>query len=319
MRAVPAPLFAPLRASSPHRLASAVRGALLCAAFAGGLPAMAWAADAASITSSRAYAIPAGPLGDALNSFAREAGITLSATPEQTRDLQSAGLNGTYSVEQGLARLLADTPLQAESQGNGTYILRTVTTPGDALAMPATNVFALGNALGSEDGYLATHSQIATKTSKALLETSQSVSVITREQIDDTASHTVQQAMRYTPGIFTGQVGASNRYDYVVMRGFADNSVDNIYLDGLKSMGDSGTFSSMQVDPYFLERIDVLKGPSSVLYGRSLPGGLVALTSKKPLYEDTTSSPARSAIWASASWASTSAARWMKRNASPTA
>ncbi|MCF3999438.1 TonB-dependent receptor plug domain-containing protein, partial [Pseudomonas aeruginosa] len=71
----------------------------------------------------------------------------------------------------------------------------------------------------------------------------------------------------------------------VVMRGFADNSVDNIYLDGLKAMGDSGTFSSMQVDPYFLERIDVLKGPSSVLYGRSLPGGLVALTSKKPLYE----------------------------------
>ncbi|MFU1921489.1 TonB-dependent siderophore receptor, partial [Klebsiella pneumoniae] len=127
---------------------------------------------------------------------------------------------------------------------------------------------------------------IATKTSKPLLETSQTVSVITREQIDDTASKTVQQAMRYTPGIFTGQVGASNRYDYVVMRGFADNSVDNIYLDGLKAMGDSGTFSSMQVDPYFLERIDVLKGPSSVLYGRSLPGGLVALTSKKPLYED---------------------------------
>ncbi|MCH1224763.1 TonB-dependent receptor plug domain-containing protein, partial [Pseudomonas aeruginosa] len=55
---------------------------------------------------------------------------------------------------------------------------------------------------------------------------------------------------------------------------------------GLKAMGDSGTFSSMQVDPYFLERIVVLKGPSSVLYGRSLPGGLVALASKKPLYED---------------------------------
>lgn len=154
------------------------------------------------------------------------------------------------------------------------------------LNMQAVEVFALGNNLGSTDGYLATHSQIATKTSKPLLETSQTVSVITREQIDDTASKTVQQAMRYTPGIFTGQVGASNRYDYVVMRGFADNSVDNIYLDGLKAMGDSGTFSSMQVDPYFLERIDVLKGPSSVLYGRSLPGGLVALTSKKPLYED---------------------------------
>jgi len=47
----------------------------------------------------------------------------------------------------------------------------------------------------------------------------------------------------------------------------------------------SGTYSSMQVDPYFLEWVDILKGPSSVLYGRSSPGGLVALTSKKPLYE----------------------------------
>lgn len=284
MRAVNAPTSSTAlpRAS---RLTHAVRGALLCASLGASLPLIAFAADNAAITSSRAYAIPAGPLGEVLNAFAREAGITLSATPEQTRGLNSAGLNGTYSVDQGLSRLLADTPLEAADQGDGNYVLRPA-APTDVLAMPSSDVFALGNALGEEDGYLATHSQIATKTSKSLLETSQSVSVITREQIDDTASRTVQQAMRYTPGIFTGQVGASNRYDYVVMRGFADNSVDNIYLDGLKAMGDSGTFSSMQVDPYFLERIDVLKGPSSVLYGRSLPGGLVALTSKKPLYED---------------------------------
>ncbi|MDF5946524.1 TonB-dependent receptor plug domain-containing protein [Pseudomonas aeruginosa] len=153
--------------------------------------------------------------------------------------------------------------------------------------MQAVEVFALGNNLGSStDGYLATHSQIATKTSKPLLETSQTVSVITREQIDDTASKTVQQAMRYTPGIFTGQVGASNRYDYVVMRRLRRQQRGQHLTSTASRPGDSGTFSSMQVDPYFLERIDVLKGPSSVLYGRSLPGGLVALTSKKPLYED---------------------------------
>jgi iron complex outermembrane receptor protein len=46
------------------------------------------------------------------------------------------------------------------------------------------------------------------------------------------------------------------------MRGFNDGSVDNIIVDGLKSMSDAGTFSSLQVDPYFIERIDVLKGPS---------------------------------------------------------
>ncbi|BAN46370.1 TonB-dependent siderophore receptor [Metapseudomonas resinovorans] len=265
--------------------ASRLALAILCASLGAPLLPGVALADQAATVASRSYAIPAGDLGEALNRFAREAGINLSATPAQTRGLQSGGLNGAYSVEAGLARLLDGTSLQAEGLGGGSFVLREVPA-GSALEMPSTQVFALGNALGSEQGYLATHSHVATKTSKALLETSQSVSVVTREQIDDQGSKTVQQAMRYTPGIFTGQVGASNRYDYVVMRGFADNSVDSIYLDGLKTMGDSGTFSSMQVDPYFLERIDVLKGPSSVLYGRSLPGGLVALTSKKPLYED---------------------------------
>ncbi|HDQ4610276.1 ferrioxamine receptor FoxA [Pseudomonas aeruginosa] len=269
------------------RLSRSVRAALLSLAVAAGAAPLCASAAEAAAEQARPYAIPAGQLGDVLNRFAREAGITLSATPAQTGGYSSQGLRGSFTVQQGLARLLADTPLEAEDQGDGSFVLREAPAKdGDVLNMQAVEVFALGNNLGSTDGYLATHSQIATKTSKPLLETSQTVSVITREQIDDTASKTVQQAMRYTPGIFTGQVGASNRYDYVVMRGFADNSVDNIYLDGLKAMGDSGTFSSMQVDPYFLERIDVLKGPSSVLYGRSLPGGLVALTSKKPLYED---------------------------------
>ncbi|WP_431483289.1 TonB-dependent siderophore receptor [Pseudomonas solani] len=274
-----------MTAPRASRLALAVRGALLSAALAAPLLGAPAFAEEAAASASRSYAIPAGPLGEVLNRFAREAGINLSATPEQTRGLQSPGLSGIWSVEGALGQLLGGTPLQAESLGDGSYVLREVKTQG-ALEVPSTQVFALGNALGSEAGYLATHSQIATKTSKALLETSQTVSVVTHEQIEDQGSKTVQQAVRYTPGIFTGQVGASNRYDYIVMRGFADNSVDNVYLDGLKTMGDSGTYSSLQVDPYFLERIDVLKGPSSVLYGRSLPGGLVALTSKKPLYED---------------------------------
>lgn len=73
--------------------------------------------------------------------------------------------------------------------------------PSDAaLELGSTQVLALGNALGRAEGYQATHSHVATKTSKPLLETVQSVSVVTREQIDDQGSKTVQQAVRYTPG-----------------------------------------------------------------------------------------------------------------------
>ena len=134
-----------------------------------------------------------------LNRFAREAGITLSATPAQTGGYSSQGLRGSFTVQQGLARLLADTRWKRRPGRRQLRLARGAGKDGDVLNMQAVEVFALGNNLGSTDGYLATHSQIATKTSKPLLETSQTVSVITREQIDDTASKTVQQAMRYTP------------------------------------------------------------------------------------------------------------------------
>ena len=271
----------------PSALGSAIRAALICTTLSAcTLPLQVWAQETAGPASAvRSYTIAAGPLDVALNQFARQAGIMLSATPEQTAGLRSTGLQGNYSIDQALTILMGGSGLQAFSQDGSSYVLRK--GGFEAMSLPSTEVrgFALGNALGSMEGYNATHSQIATKTSTPLLETSQSVSVVTREQMDDQGSQTVAQAMRYTPGVLTNPYGATHRYDYVALRGFNDGSVDNIYLDGLKSMGDSGTYSTMQVDPYFLERVDILKGPSSVLYGRSSPGGLVALTSKKPLYE----------------------------------
>ena len=273
--------------SDSPALRMAIRAALISMTLGTAvLPLQVQAQESASSASAiRSYSIPAAPLGDALNQFARQAGITLSATPAQTAGARSTGLQGNYSVDKALSILLGGSGLQAVSQNGSTYVLRAAEE--QTLSLPDTDIrgFALGNALGNMEGYNATHSQIATKTSTSLLETSQSVSVVTRQQMDDQGSQTVSQAMRYTPGVLTNPYGATHRYDYVAMRGFNDGSVDNIYLDGLKSMGDSGTYSTMQVDPYFLERVDILKGPSSVLYGRSSPGGLVALTSKKPLYE----------------------------------
>lgn len=71
----------------------------------------------------------------------------------------------------------------------------------------------------------------------------------------------------------------------MVLRGFSDGSLDNVYLDGLKMMGDTNSHSSLVVDPWFLDSIEVVRGPASVLYGRSSPGGIVALTSRKPSFD----------------------------------
>ncbi|MEX0603237.1 MAG: TonB-dependent siderophore receptor [Marinobacter sp.] len=126
----------------------------------------------------------------------------------------------------------------------------------------------------------------ATKTETPFVETPQAISVIESEQWEEKGARTVQRAANYTPGVATNQVGASNRYDYLILRGFSDGSINNTYLEGLRVMNDGGSYSSFAIDPWFLERIEIVKGPTSVLYGQGSPGGIVALTSKKPEFEN---------------------------------
>ncbi|CDZ95175.1 TonB-dependent siderophore receptor [Pseudomonas saudiphocaensis] len=269
-------------------LVQAIRAALFCLPLATLVAApAALAQSAASEQSVRSYEIPAGPLSSALSRFAGKAGVMLSVDGSLLEGRQSGGLSGQYGVDEGFDALLQSSGLQAVRNAQGTYSLAPRAEQASKVELKPMVVegFALGNALGEMEGYNATHSSVATKTSMPLVRTSQSVSVVTRQQIDDQGSQTVSEAIRYAPGVVTNPYGATRRYDYVAMRGFNDGSVDNIIVDGLKSMSDAGTFSSLQVDPYFIERIDVLKGPSSVLYGRSNPGGLVALTTKRPQFE----------------------------------
>lgn len=129
--------------------------------------------------------------------------------------------------------------------------------------------------------------QAATKTETPFRETPQATSTVTAEDIEQRGAQTVQRALDYSPGVYTNQVGASNRYDYIVLRGFSDGSLSNTFLDGLKLMGDTNSYSSLSINPYMLESIEVVKGPASVLYGRASPGGLVALSSKRPEFTAT--------------------------------
>ncbi len=127
--------------------------------------------------------------------------------------------------------------------------------------------------------YRATHSDSATKTATPLNKVPSSVSVISEEEITARNPATLKQALGYTPGVVTGTSGSSSVFDSVMMRGF-HNVSQNIYLDGLKVQGDM--YAESRMLPEFMQRIDVLKGPASVLYGQSNPGGVVTMTSKRP-------------------------------------
>lgn len=133
-------------------------------------------------------------------------------------------------------------------------------------------------------GYTVKTSSGATKTDRKLVDTAQSISVVTRQQMEDQSAASVGQALSYTPGVNSGFGGAANRFDAISLRGFHVGDVDNIFLDGMRLMSDGGSHNVLQIDPWFVERIDVIKGPSSAPYGQSVPGGLVNLTSKRPQF-----------------------------------
>ncbi|CAB3919414.1 Ferrichrome outer membrane transporter/phage receptor [Achromobacter aegrifaciens] len=277
-----------MSASSHSRLRaplSAGRMALLAAMCAGGLAAgmpQAWAQPApASANAPRSYQIAAGSLADALTQFARSAGVVLSFDPALVRGRRSDGLDGAYSVGAGFARILSGSGLQARAQSGNTWTLLQVAAPaGDTPTLAPVTVSGMSDSPITTVGYVATVSASATKTDTPLIETPQSVSVVTREQITEQGAQTLNQVLRYTAGVATESRGATaTRLDQFSVRGFQASS----YLDGLRVFG--GRDALPQVDTYRLERVDVLKGPASVMYGQGGPGGVVNQVSKRPLEE----------------------------------
>lgn len=151
-----------------------------------------------------------------------------------------------------------------------------------ALAAEETLVVTAGS---SEDptaplkGIVATRTLSATKTAAEIVKTPQSVSVVTRDQMRALDLTSVSQALRYSAGVFTEYRGSSNRNDEVFVRGF---SYVPKFLDGL-SYGATASSQTGTFDPWLLERVELVRGPASVLFGQVNPGGLIAMTSKRPV------------------------------------
>lgn len=131
-------------------------------------------------------------------------------------------------------------------------------------------------------GYQVKNSTAGTKTSTPLSETPRSVSVVTRQRIQDQGSQSLTDILGYVPGIFAPPfaVGDGLAGDLFSIRGY--NATDYGYgllKDGLRLQGNRYDTTT---EPYGLERTEVFRGPSSILYGENAPGGLVNLVSKRP-------------------------------------
>lgn len=167
-------------------------------------------------------------------------------------------------------RAAAPAPRRAQSR---------VQTANGRKPQPQRNVGVVENPRGPVQGYVAHRSSSGTKTNTPIMETPQAVSVIGAEQIRDQKPNKLDEVLRYTAGVRAGTFGADTRNDWWLIRGFKSDDV-GLFLDGMQLFYTS--YASWKLQPSNMERVEVLRGPSAVLYGGSSPSGIVNVISKMP-------------------------------------
>ena len=255
--------------SRPSALVFSIHLALIGLVAAGTLQSgAAHAADVAS-TARKPYAIAAGPLGDVLANFAATAGVKLAFDPALVTARRSGGLQGSYSVDEGFARILAGSGYERVDLGAGAYSLRKTAAlvRGDA-ALPVVQVTAKAEVMA----YQAVAATSATRIQAPLRDIPQTVNVVTEVLIKDQGARSLQDTLQNVPGV-SFHIGDGQR-DQAYIRGF--DAIGDQYVDGLR---DDGLYYR---DLSNVAQVEVVKGPAAVLYGRGSSGGIINRVSKKP-------------------------------------
>ncbi|WP_426104975.1 TonB-dependent siderophore receptor [Pseudomonas sp. TWR1-1-3] len=233
--------------------------------------------------SEHAYSIAPGSLDAVLGSFGQQSGVMIAVDSSLTTGMRSSGLSGNFAVDEGLQRLLAPLGLQAVTDGDGYRVIARPAQGNGELQLQATQVTS--NQLGTitEGSGSYTPGTIATATRMVLTprQTPQSITVITRQHMDDFGLNSIDEVMRHTPGI-TVSTFDSERTNYYA-RGF---SVENFQYDGIPTLRNSAYSSGQTLsDMAIYDRVEILKGATGLLTGAGAPGATINLIRKKPTRE----------------------------------
>ena len=240
------------------------------------------------------FDIPSQSLPAALDAFAEQAHVQMLYKADSVSDLQSTPVSGQLSAEQALHHLLQGTGLSFQSGGPNTITV--VTPPAEPnhesappardrprtekpVKVPEILVKDVQEREG-ETSYVAEDTKTATKIDIPLIETPQSISVITRARMQAQEVNSIGEALRYTPGVRGEPFGFDSRLTWLQFRGF-DNTTNGLFKDGLQ-LRNPAFGISYNLEPYGAEQLDVLRGPASFLYGQGSPGGLLNYVSKRP-------------------------------------
>lgn len=230
------------------------------------------------------FDIVKGDLAQGLNQFASRAGIYLSVNSSITQGKTTAGLRGQFTVEEGLQRLLQGSGLQYRFQDAKTV---TITATGDGpVALPAVKVSgaALGSATEDSNSYTTQSAGVGGKMDESLREIPRSVSVITRQQLDDQRTLSFYEVMNQMPGVTTTYGGGNDQEVSFHSRGFR---LDNVTADGmsisaagLAGGNTRGGGNNSGMAKY--DSVQLLRGPNGLFAGNGQPSGTVNLVRKRP-------------------------------------
>jgi len=248
------------------------------------------------------FQIAPGKLESALTSFAQTSGVHIRYEAMVMEGRQTQGVSGQFSPDEALYRLLDGTGLSHHP--NQTGVIQVVEHSGEAhdddsepqegdaghsediektASPPLIKLSEVVIKDTRETGYVEESARSATKTDTPLIETPQSISVLTRKVMTAQDVNSLSDAVRYTPGVQGEPFGFDPRLTFLRIRGFRAD-LDGFYRDGLQ-LRNPGFAIGYNLEPYGAEQFDILRGPQSVLYGQGSPGGLVNYVSKLPTRE----------------------------------
>jgi len=227
------------------------------------------------------FDIAPGSMDRVLGQFGQQAGVMVAVDSQDSNGVQSPGLRGQFSVEQGLAALLAGTGLQPVVVGTGRYRLVPRASETGALELGATNVSAAGLGATTEGtgAYTTGVTSTATKMNLSIRETPQSISVITRQFMDDQQLTSMADVLKHTPGITMSQDGGE-RFN-IYSRGSALNTYQ---FDGVTTYQENQTrtMPSTLLDMAIYDRVEVVRGATGLMTGAGDPSGVVNVVRKRP-------------------------------------
>ncbi|TBV12621.1 TonB-dependent siderophore receptor [Stutzerimonas kirkiae] len=252
------------------------------------------AASAAAQAAPVALDIPAQPLAGALRQLGEASGLTIAVDSALLRGLNAPAVRGNLEAVDALARLLANSGLHYQRAGNTLVIGKAGDTTLELAATSVTGA-AIGNAAtteGSGSYTTAGPSNSATRLGLALHETPQSISVITRQRMDDQKLSNISDVLEATVGVTTFNQGIGTDLNQPYSRGFI---ISNYLVDGLPRS--SGRIFNLQSGTAMFDRVEVVRGATGLMSGMGNPGASINLIRKRPTVEGQASISAEVGSW----------------------